>query len=134
MRRIRVNGKEYVLRYDMEVNDWLEEEYGNLREAVGKMNSSKDARVATKAIFLHMANSANEYLAEIGKAERQPEIRDEDLKLFTKHSSPGWLKTVIGYVMGAIADGNVMKSNDDGDNDITDGYLKEIEELEKIKN
>lgn len=134
MRKITVKGKEYILRYDMVVNEWVEEKYGNLRDFLNA-GSTKEANKRAEEIFLIMANAANDYLAEMGQAERKPEIRAEDVQLISRHSNPGWTKAVWGYITSAIADGNRMQSSeDDGDTEVKDGYLKELNEIEKIKN
>lgn len=128
MVKITIKGKQYVLRYDMSVAEWLEEKYGDARQAFTQMNDSKQSATAITDIFCAMANAANDYLGV------NESVSDKDLQLFSKHTSPGRVKLIMRAIIEALADGNRMQTSDDEDNEIHDEYLKEINKEEKAKN
>lgn len=128
MVKIEVKGKEYTLRFDMSVMDYLEEKGTNIAKAMTETKSNKDAVPMIKELFTAMANAANDYL-------KIPETYSvNDIPLFDKHSSIGWMKTVQTAITQAVKDGSKMQAKEDEDKNVHDLYLKKIEQEEALKN
>ena len=128
MVKIEVKGKEYTLPFDMSVMDYLEEKKTNIAQAMTSVKSNKEAIPMIKELFTAMSNAANDYL-------NIPEIYSvDDIQLFDKHSSIGWMKKVQAAISQAVKDGSEMQAKEDEDKNVHDLYLKKIEEQEAIKN
>lgn len=128
MTSITIKGKTYTLRYDMSVAEWIEERYGDARQAFGQMKGSRESIPIITGIFCAMANAANDYR---GISDRYSEV---DTVIIDKHTSPGRISVIMKAIMGAFADGNKMQAEDDADAEIRDDYLRELREEEKSKN
>lgn len=126
MTTITIKGKKYTLRYDMSVAEWLEDKYGDTREAFSKMHGTKESKKVISDIFCCMATAANDFLGV-------PEIVS-DVELFDKHTSPGRVAVIMRAIIAAFNDGNKMQSADEEDAEVRDDYLKELKEEEKKKN
>lgn len=128
MTSITIKGKTYTLRYDMSVAEWLEEKYGDAREAFGKMHGTKESKETITAIFCAMATAANDF-------QGIPEIvKPADVQLFDKHTSPGRVSVIMKAIIAAFNDGNRLQTAEDEDAEIHDDYLKELKSEEKSKN
>lgn len=129
MVKIKVKGQEYILRFDMSVSEWMEQEYGDLRNAVTDMRKPGKGREMLTGIFLCMANAAEDYLGT-GKIYRK-----EDVQLIDRHTSMGRVAAIRRAIEEAIKDGSAMQSTDeDGDTKVRDDYLEEVKRLEAEKN
>ncbi len=128
MTQITIKGKTYTLRYDMSVAEWLEERYGDARQAFAQMHGSKESKQAITSIFCAMATAANDYL---GINET---IKEDEVQLFDKHTSPGRVSVIMKAIIAAFNDGNRMQAADDEDAEVHDDYLKELKAEEKSKN
>lgn len=128
MVKIEVKGKEYVLRFDMSVVDYLEEKNTNIAKEMMNLKSNKEAIPVVTELFVAMANAANDFL---GIPER---YSIDDVKLFEKHSTIGWLKKVRNAIDEAVKDGSRMEAEEDDDKNVKDLYLKKIEREEQLKN
>ena len=123
---IKVKDKVYTLRYDMSVAEWLEDKYGDAREAFSKMRGTKESQEVIPQIFCCMATAANDYLGV-------PEIVS-NVQLFDKHTSPGRVAVIMRAIIAAFNDGNRMQVTEDEDAEVRDDYLKELREEERKKN
>lgn len=128
MVKISVKGKEYILRFDMSVMDELEEKGKNIAQMMTGMKSNKEAMPVIEEIFTALANAGADYL---GKDEV---YTAEEIRLFGKHDSFGWLKTVKAAIEQAVKDGSRMQANDVEDKKTHDVYLEQIEKEEALKN
>jgi hypothetical protein len=129
MVKIKVNGTEYVLRFDMSVSEWIEENYGDLREALKEIRTPSKTKEIMTAIFTSMANAGADYLhaGVIYKAD--------DIKLFDKHTSPGRIAVIRRAIEEAVRDGSRMQvTEEDEDNSVRDDYLEEVKRAEAEKN
>lgn len=123
---IKVKDKVYTLRYDMSVAEWLEDKYGDVREAFGKMRGTKESKEVITQIFCCMATAANDYLGV-------PEVVS-NVQLFDRHTSPGRAAVIMRAIYAAFNDGNRMQVTEDEDAEVRDDYLKELREEERKKN
>ena len=129
MVKIKVNGTEYVLRFDMSVSEWIEENYGDLRETLKGIRQPAKTKEITTAIFTSMANAAADYM-KTGVI-----YSADDIKLFDKHTSPGRIAVIRRAIEEAIKDGSRMQvTEDDEDNSVRDDYLEEVKKAEAEKN
>lgn len=128
MINIKVRDKQYTLRFDMSVMEYLEEKGSNIGKQMTEMKSSKEARPVIEDLFCCMANAANDYL---NIPERYSQA---DIALFTKHSTIGWMKVVQKAISEAVKDGSRMETAEEEDRNCRDLYLKEIEKEEAAKN
>jgi len=122
------SGKEYVLRFDMAAIAEIRKEFGDYTTGLQKLGSGADVE-AVKKIFAILANAGAEYLAEENGEPVREKVTGEGL--LKKHSSFGVLKGVMKAIDEAIKDGNRMMSAEEEDDQIRDGYLKELNEKEK---
>ena len=122
------NGKEYILRFDMTAIAGIREEFGEYTAGLKKLTTGDDIDAVTK-IFAILANAGAEYLAEEQGLPEPEKITGEGL--LTKHSSFGRLKGIMKAIDEAIRDGNRMMSAEEEDEEIRDGYLKELNESGK---
>lgn len=128
MTKITINGKTYILRYDMTVMEWIEDKFGNVKDAFDRLRKAKESAETITALFCAMANCANDYLGV------NDYISEKNTQIINKHTSPGRVATITRAIMEAIADGNRQQAGDDDDNEVHDEYLKELEEQERAKN
>lgn len=128
MVKFEVKGKEYTLRFDMSVVDYLEEKKTNIGQALMGLKTTKESMPIVKELFAAMANAGNDFL-------NVPETYSvEDIPLFDKHSSVGWTKRIKEAITQAVKDGTAMETNDVEDKNVHDLYLKKIEQEEALKN
>ena len=128
VRYIDKNGREYVLRFDMSAIAEMREVYGEYTEGLKKLASGNDIE-ALKKMFAILANAGAEYLAEERGEPVTEKITGEGL--LSKHSSIGKMRGIMKAIDEAIKDGNRMMSAEEEDDQIRDGYLKELNEKEK---
>lgn len=121
------DGKEYILRFDMSAMEAMREKFGGFQEGLQKMGA-KEAEVV-KDVFVILAQAGAEYLAEQEGRICKEQVTGEGL--LGKHSSIGRLNGMVRAIQEAVKDGNRMQSKDDEDDQIRDGYLKELNEQEK---
>jgi hypothetical protein len=118
MVRVKIGDKEYGLRLDLDAVEKIQDEFGDMGDAVNKMKKSNVKAIRT--LFKIMANSA---LAFEGKEET---VTGEELKKLKIAAMPGISKAFER----AIEDG--MRSETTGgaeaDDEVYDVYLAEIEE------
>ena len=62
MVKIRVKGTDYILRFDMSVSEYIEQKFGDLRNAMNDLRQPGKSRELMTEIFLSMANAAEDYL------------------------------------------------------------------------
>lgn len=128
MVKFEVKGKEYTLRFDMSVVDYLEEKKTNIGQALMGLKKTKESMPIIKELFAAMANAGNDFL-------NVPETYSvEDIPLFDKHSSVGWMKRIEAAIKQAVKDGTAMETNEVEDKNVHDLYLKKIEQEEALKN
>lgn len=128
MVKFEVKGKEYTLRFDMSVVDYLEEKKTNIGQALMGLKTTKESMPIIKELFAAMANAGNDFL-------NVPETYSvEDIPLFDKHSSVGWMKRIEAAIKQAVKDGTAMETNEVEDKNVHDLYLKKIEQEEALKN
>ena len=128
MVKFEVKGKEYTLRFDMSVVDYLEEKKTNIGQALMGLKTTKESMPIIKELFAAMANAGNDFL-------NVPETYSvEDIPLFDKHSSVGWMKRIEAAIKQTVKDGTAMETNEVEDKNVHDLYLKKIEQEEALKN
>ena len=121
------SGKEYILRFDMSAIAELREVYGDYATGLKQMKVGETE--AIQKIFAILANAGAEYLAEEKGEPVREKVTGEGL--LTKHSSIGKMKGIMKAIDEAVRDGNRMMSAEEEDDQIRDGYLKELNEKEK---
>lgn len=129
MIKYEANGREYVLRFDMSVMEWMEEKYGSLAEALTKMADGKSQRETTIELFSALANCAAEYQAE--KEGKTVIDRVNVDGVLSKHSSIGQLKRVMSAIRETIKDGSKVTLTDSNDDNVRDDYLDEVNAEER---
>ena len=129
MVKITVGGSEYVLRFDMSVSEWMEENFGDIREALTGIRKPGKSREIMTDIFISMANAGADYLGT-GVVYKKG-----DVKLFDKHTSMGRVAVIRRAIEEAIRDGSRMQiSDEDEDSSVRDDYLDEVKKAEAEKN
>lgn len=129
MVKIKVNGTEYVLRFDMSVAEWIEENYGDIRDALTGIRKSGRSREVMTDLFVSMANAGADYLGT-GTVYRK-----DDVKLFDRHTSMGRVAVIRRAIEEAIRDGSRMQTTDEEEDDsVRDDYLEEVKKAEAEKN
>lgn len=127
---IKVGGTEYVLRFDMDVLEAIEDMHGGLKEAVEKMRKIGKAKELIADIFCLMVNSAVDYR---GKGTyMNPDNAAQTL--FPKHCSIGRVKACEAAILQAIQDGNRMQTADEEDDKVRGTYLEDLNKQENEKN
>lgn len=127
------NGNDYVLRFDMNAMSVIAEKYGSYADGMKKLQESavNDYAIVLE-IFEIMAQAGEDYTAE--KIEHRPRTRISADGLLDKYSSPGKLRGIVTAIFEAVKDGNKTQLANEDDDQVRDGYLKELQELEREKN
>lgn len=117
MVKLKIEEKEYGLRFDMYAMEMIEDEFGSMGEMMEKLQKERSRDVITLFVIL-----ANAYLAYEGKEES---VKREDLRRLKAMALKGLSRAVIA----AIKEG--MKSETSGgneaDDEVYDVYLAELE-------
>ena len=118
MAAIRINGKEYRLRFDLYAMEQIEEEFGSMKAVYETLNGGKQVK-ATRTLFRILANS---WLSFHGQEETGT---GEEIK----HVSIGALKEVSEAIMQTVTEGNKSETTDgnEADDEVHDIFLEEIE-------
>lgn len=124
------DGKEYILRFDMSAMEAIRDKFGGVQEGMQKLQTNDIGIILD--IFVILAQAGEEFVAEQEGKTFIEKITGEGL--LTKHSSIGRVKAMAKAIQEAVIDGNRMQSKDEEDDQIRDGYLKELQEQEKEKN
>ena len=119
MVKTRIGGVTYGLRFDLSAMEQIEDEYGSLGELFEMLRSGRQQTRLMKSLFVIMANCQRAF-------EGLPEDVSEDV---LKHAR----LTVLGDIKRALNEGMKTETMNGGeaDDDVTDGYLQEIENEEK---
>lgn len=123
MVRIVLGGQEYILRFDMEAMEAVEEEFDGLKNMFELLQSGKRQVKTVKKLFVIMANSYFSYKG-IDKTV--------DESVFA-HLPVGVINKISESVKVAMSEGMKAETMNGGpaDDDVHDVFLEEIEREEK---
>ena len=118
MASIKINDKEYGLRFDLYAMEQIEEEFGSIKSMFEMLKTGKQLK-ATRALFRILANS---FLSYNGKEET---VTGDEIK----HAGMNMIAEISDAVQKAISEGSKSETTDgnEADDEVHDIYLEEIE-------
>lgn len=117
MAKVKVNGREYALRFDLDALEQVEVEYGSLKGMLEAIGEGKVGPV--RRVFVIMANCQRDY-----------EGKDMDVtEAVLKHAPMSTFRMVADAIKAAMREGMHVETTNGGeaDDDVHDGYLEELE-------
>lgn len=119
MASIKINGKEYGLRFDLYAMEQIEDSFGSVKDVFESLREGKKQIKTTKALFKILANS---YLSYNGKDEN---ITGDEIK----HCNIDVIRDISDAVQKAVAEGSKSETTggNEADDEVHDLYLEEIE-------
>ena len=122
MASIKINGKEYGLRFDLYAMEQVEETFGSVKKAFDALREGKQLKT-TRLLFKILANS---YLSFNGQEET---VTGDEIK----HADMNMVMLISEAVKAAIAEGSKSETTggNEADDEVHDMYLEQIEAEEK---
>ena len=122
MASIKINGKEYGLRFDLYAMEQVEETFGSVKKAFDALREGKQLKT-TRLLFKILANS---YLSFNGQEET---VTGDEIK----HADMNTVMLISEAVKAAIAEGSKSETTggNEADDEVHDMYLEQIEAEEK---
>ena len=119
MARVKINGKEYGLRFDLYAMEQIEEEFGGVKTVFDTLKEGKHQIKTTRTLFRILANS---YLSYNGQEET---VTGDEVK----HCGMDAIKDISDAVQKAISEGSHSETTggNEADDEVHDMFLEEIE-------
>ena len=117
MVKLRIGEKEYGLRMDMYAMEMIEEEFGGMKDMLGKLNEGGSRQI--RALFRILANA---HLAYLGKEET---VTGDELKSLRVAAVSG----ISQAISAAVEEGMKSETTEgaEADDEVFDVYLSEVE-------
>ena len=122
MASIKINGKEFGLRFDLYAMEQVEEKFGSVKNAFEALREGKQLKT-TRMLFAILANS---FLSYNGQEET---VTGDEIK----HADMNTVMQLSEAVKAAIAEGSKSETTggNEADDEVHDMYLEQIEAQEK---
>ena len=119
MASVKINGKEYGLRFDLYAMEQIEEEFGGVKTVFDTLREGKHQIKTTRTLFRILANSYLSY------NDQEETVTGNEVK----HCGMDAIKAISDAVQKAISEGSHSETTggNEADDEVHDMFLEEIE-------